>query len=58
MFRIVCPFCHTPLSLKDLEPVKLDERTNLVCPECECVLVTEGQDNPRLDEALELHAHA
>ena len=43
MFRIVCPFCHIPLSLQELEPVQLNEHTCLICPECEGVLVTEEQ---------------
>ena len=59
MFRTVCPFCHIPLSLQELETVALGEHSGLACPECSGVLVTEGQDNnPRLDELREPHAVA
>jgi len=53
MFRTVCPFCHVPLSLQELEAVELGEHAGLACPECAGVLVTEGQDTPRLDELRE-----
>jgi len=56
MFRTVCPFCHVPLSLQELEAVELGEHAGLACPECAGVLVTEGQDTPRLDELRESHA--
>ena len=58
MFRTVCPFCHTPLSLQELEPVDLGEYSGLACPECAGILVTEGQDNHRIDELREPHAVA
>lgn len=41
MIRIVCPFCHSPLSSSDLETACFDGMTCLVCPECEHVLLTE-----------------
>jgi hypothetical protein len=41
MSRIVCPFCHAPLALQELETASIDRHACLVCPECENVLVTE-----------------
>ncbi len=43
MIRIVCPFCHAPLSAHELEKATIDGHASLVCPECENVLVTEDE---------------
>jgi uncharacterized protein YbaR (Trm112 family) len=42
MIRIVCPFCHVPLSTNDLEKATLDGHACLVCPECEHILITDA----------------
>lgn len=41
MIRIVCPFCHVPLSLQELIPAQLGARSCLLCPGCLGVLVTD-----------------
>lgn len=43
MIRIVCPFCHAPLGVNELEKATIDGHACLVCPECENVLVTEDE---------------
>jgi uncharacterized protein YbaR (Trm112 family) len=42
MNRIVCPFCHAPLAIQELETATIDKHACLVCPECENVLVSEA----------------
>jgi len=46
MIRIVCPFCHTPLGVNELEKATVDGHEGLVCPECASILITvdEGDD--------------
>ena len=41
MIRIVCPFCHAPLGVNELEMATIDDHACLVCPECDHLLVTE-----------------
>ena len=41
--RIVCPYCHIPLAVADLEDVTLDGRLCLICPECATVLVSQAE---------------
>lgn len=48
MIRIVCPFCHVPLSLQELVPAQMGARSCLLCPECSSVLVTDPV--PEIDE--------
>ena len=48
MIRIVCPFCHAPLALQELETASIDNHACLVCPEYENVLASE--------EATDAHA--
>jgi Zn-finger nucleic acid-binding protein len=38
--RIICPYCHVPLAIADLEEANLDDRPCLICPECATVLVS------------------
>lgn len=45
MIRIVCPFCHAPLSTLELETATIDGHARLVCPGCEHVLVTDADDD-------------
>jgi uncharacterized protein YbaR (Trm112 family) len=40
MNRIVCPFCHAPLGVNELEKATVDGHDGLVCPECASVLIT------------------
>ena len=54
MIRIVCPFCHSPLSAADLETATLGHRACLVCPECEQVLLTDERETEV--EGAESHA--
>lgn len=57
MIRIVCPFCHAPLSTQELETAILDGHACLVCPECENVLVTDADDNrPAVPHDTAIHA--
>ncbi|WP_139379601.1 hypothetical protein [Zoogloea sp. LCSB751] len=48
MIRIVCPFCHVPLSLQELIPAQTGARSCLLCPECSGWLVTDPV--PEADE--------
>ena len=48
MIRIVCPFCHAPLSTQELETATINGHACLVCPECESVLVTDADDDHNL----------
>lgn len=41
MIRLVCPFCHAPLSATELETATLGERVCLVCPECQHILLVD-----------------
>lgn len=41
MIRLVCPYCHAPLSGDELEMATLEDHACLVCPECSGVLVTD-----------------
>jgi uncharacterized protein YbaR (Trm112 family) len=41
MYRLVCPACHVPLSLAELERVTFDYHAELICPECSMVLFRE-----------------
>jgi uncharacterized protein YbaR (Trm112 family) len=58
MIRIVCPFCHSPLSAADLETATFDEWVCLVCPECEQVLLMDKAEHgaPMSAEVTEAHA--
>lgn len=59
MIRIVCPFCHVPLSLQELIPAEMGKRTSLLCPECSGLLVTELHAEEHVSTAsLEALAHA
>ncbi len=59
MIRIVCPFCHVPLSLQELIPAEMGKRSSLLCPECSGLLVTESHAEEHLNTAsLEALAHA
>ena len=42
MIRIVCPFCHAPLGVNELEVATSDGHACLVCPVCDNLLVTEN----------------
>ena len=42
--RIVCPSCHIPLAVADLEEAILDGRQCLICPECATVLVRQAEE--------------
>jgi len=41
MIRIVCPHCHAPLSLAELEQATIAGHLSLICPECSLVLISE-----------------
>ena len=41
--RIICPYCHIPLAVADLEEAILDGRPCLICPECATVLVSQAE---------------
>jgi hypothetical protein len=41
--RIVCPSCHLPLAVADLEEANLDGCRCLICPECAAVLVSQAE---------------
>lgn len=61
MIRIVCPFCHSPLNATDLETATFGDRVCLVCPECEHVLLMDGDTHAETElpisaEAVEAHA--
>ena len=48
MIRIVCPFCHAPLSTLELETATVNGHACLVCPECENILITDADDDHNL----------
>lgn len=54
MIRIVCPFCHTPLGIHELETAVMDGVLGFVCPECEHILLMEerGGGEFLLDDPL------
>ena len=54
--RIVCPYCHIPLAVADLEEVTLDGRLCRICPECATVLVSEAEEAVTADPGPLLHA--
>jgi hypothetical protein len=56
MNRIVCPFCHAPLALQELETASIDKHACLVCPECENVLVTEKSADERPQQLADVDA--
>jgi uncharacterized protein YbaR (Trm112 family) len=59
MIRIVCPYCHAPLSLAELEQASFDGHSGLVCPECDHLLVTEDDSpEPSAPAEAEMLAHA
>ena len=41
MIRIICPHCHAPLPIAELEQVTIDGHLSLICPDCSSVLVSE-----------------
>lgn len=43
MIRIVCPHCHAPLSMTELEQANINGHLSLICPECAAVLVSESE---------------
>ena len=45
MIRIVCPFCHAPLSANELEIATFDGHVCLVCLVCDNLLVTEEESS-------------
>jgi len=55
MFRLVCPCCHTPLRLSDLEPSVSGATQGFVCPECSAQLITGSEAAQRVEEVT---AHA
>jgi len=54
MIRIVCPFCHTPLSSNELETASFDGLICLVCPECEHVLLSEEHNEHEQQPAVQV----
>lgn len=56
MNRIVCPFCHAPLALQELEMASIDNRACLVCPECENVLVSEEASDEHAKQLADVDA--
>ena len=42
--RIVCPYCHIPMAVADLEEAALDGRFCRICPECATVLVSQAEE--------------
>lgn len=56
MIRIVCPFCHSPLSAADLETATLADRVCLVCPDCEQVLLMDEAEASTQAEDASAHA--
>jgi len=42
--RIVCPYCHVPMAVADLEEAILDGRQCRICPECATVLVRQAEE--------------
>lgn len=62
MIRIVCPHCHVPLAMTDLEQATINGQLSLICPECSSVLLSEPEEQEyhTLGEhfAETAHAHA
>ena len=58
MIRIVCPHCHAPLSIAELEQVTCNGQLSLVCPECSVVLVSEQQADRETHSLDEHYANA
>ena len=55
--RIVCPYCHIPLAVADLEEATLDGRVFRICPECATVLVSQAEEVAETpDPELAFHA--
>ena len=55
--RIICPYCHIPLAVADLEEANLDGRPYLICPECSTVLVSKAEEvAATVDPEPALHA--
>ena len=55
--RIVCPYCHIPLAVADLDEATLDGRPCLICPECATVLVSQVEEGAAMaDTELAFHA--
>ncbi len=44
MIRIVCPHCHAPLSIAELEQATIGGHLSLMCPDCSSVLVSEPSE--------------
>ena len=42
--RIICPYCHIPLAVADLDEATLDGRHCRICPECATVLVSQAEE--------------
>ena len=42
--RIICPYCHIPLAVADLDEATLDGCHCLICPECATVLVSQAEE--------------
>ncbi|MGV0951843.1 MAG: hypothetical protein ACOYB3_14335 [Azonexus sp.] len=42
--RIICPYCHIPLAVADLEEATLHGRPCLICPECATVLLSQAEE--------------
>lgn len=42
MIRLVCPYCHAPLSGDELEMATQEDHACLVCPDCSGVLATDA----------------
>jgi hypothetical protein len=58
MIRIVCPYCHTPLSATELEQATGGGHLSLVCPECSMVLLSEPVEGGRAELLSEATANA
>ena len=55
--RIICPYCHIPLAIADLEEASLDGCLCLICPECATVLVSQAEEVAETpDPELAFHA--
>mgnify|MGYP001400405459 CR=1 FL=1 len=44
MIRILCPHCHAPLTIHELEQAEMNGRHCLLCPDCASVLVSESAE--------------
>ena len=42
--RIICPYCHIPLAVADLEEASLDGCRCLICPECSTALLSQAEE--------------